>query len=72
MNYIAKNIDVDKILEALSKQREYAREEHIRNVEKEEARYKQEIADIICFENMFKCSNYEKDEGGGSDARDIV
>ena len=67
MNYIAKNIDVDKILEALSKQREYAREEHIKNVEKEEARYNQEIADIICFENMFKCSNYEKDEEGGAE-----
>ena len=65
MNYIAKNIDVDKILEALSKQREYAREQHIKNVEKEEARYNQEIADIICFENMFKCSNYEKTEKDG-------
>lgn len=65
MNYKAKNIDVDKILDALSKQREYAREEHIKNVEKEEARYNQEIADIICFEMMFKCSNYEKDEKGG-------
>lgn len=65
MNYKAKDVDVDKILDALSKQREYAREEHIKNVEKEEARYNQEIADIICFENMFKCSNYEKDEKGG-------
>lgn len=62
MNYKAKNIDVDKMLEALQKQRKYALEEHIKNVEKEEVRYKQEIADIICFEQMFKCSNYEKDE----------
>lgn len=62
MNYKAKNIDVDKILEALQKQREYALEEHIKNVEKEEVRYKQELADIICFEQMFKCSNYEIDE----------
>ena len=65
MNYKAKNIDVDKMLEALQRQREYALAEHIKNVEKEEVRYKQELADIICFEQMFKCSNYEKDEDDG-------
>ncbi len=62
MHYIAKDIDTEKILAALEKEREYALYEHRKNIAVEEARYNQRIADIIAFEGMFKCSNYEHEK----------
>ena len=67
MNYKAKNIDVDKMLKALHEQRKEALIRHSHNIEIENARYKQELADIEEFEAMFRCSNYEKTEKGGVD-----
>lgn len=58
--YTASNISTEKMLEALSRMRERAHEDHARNAAIEQARYEQELKDIERFREMFYCSNFEK------------
>jgi hypothetical protein len=58
--YIAQNIDTQKILDELRFMREEAEITHMTNVRMEDKRYEQQIADLKSFEELFFCPDYEK------------
>ena len=60
--YIAQNIDTQKILDELRFMREEAEITHMTNVRMEDKRYEQQIADLKAFEELFFCPDYEKSD----------
>lgn len=62
MIYKATNIDTDKFLEALKVKMELEEERHRKAVAVEEARHNEAMSNLQEIEDMFFCSNYEKNE----------
>jgi hypothetical protein len=61
-HYIAQNIDTQKILDELRFMRQEAEINHMTNVRMEDKRYEQQIADLESFEELFFCSDHEKND----------
>ena len=60
--YKAKNVDVDKFLEALNVKEKDASYNHMLKTKIEDARYNQERETLNQVMDMFYCCNYEKEE----------
>lgn len=64
MYYKAKNVDTDKALEAIKESRQYQEQASILRIEKERSFQEGVNKGLDIAEELFQCSNYEKEEPG--------